>query len=442
MLLAAGATALAVVAAHYAVNSTQDQWAGTVTASAITPLNFETAGYIQTLLVQPGQKVRAGQVLATENTSVVQAQLTDAKTALDSDEAIEAADQSAVAADQARVKALLAPQVPSAQAAADALDVTKAEEQLSDAQKEQTESAAVESASVAQAIATLHAYRAQLSSDTSQMSEECPVMPPPQWDATRCYTLANEVSRDQVEATDEQGIVSVVQAEATRSALETSAQVSQAEFAVQLAQQEYAVQSAPASPSTVDDSESFLARDQAQVLKDQSQVDVDKEAVTSDEIALSHLAITAPTNGVVLAVDGEVGALADSSGVRQYGDQGAQSVQDSTGLFSVLPPAPEASRSTSTSSGELPVIEVRAESGWLVTARVPENELNRFPFGRHADVTIAAANVTGIQASVWTVEQVPVVVSGSVYYNVILKISYSTLPVNVLSGMTADVTLS
>jgi len=442
VLLAVGTSILAGVAVLGAESASQKQYTGVVTAASVTPLNFQSSGAVENVMVHPGQLVNQGQILATQSTVQARVQLAAAQAALSNDQSIQVADQAAVTADQARVSGELAPQLQVAQAQQDQLQVTKAQDQVGQAQQQAASSAAVDQQNIDQVNAVMQSDQSKLSTDTATYAEQCLTSPPPSFTQTQCADLKAQTASDQSTLTDQQGLATSVQAQATQTAAQDAGAVSQAQISLQMAQGLDAVQSAPSTSSTVADAQAAMARDQAQVVRDEATISKDQEAVQTALVALYQLAVTAPFRAVVLAVNGQGGALADQSGVRLYGDTSATAAgQQDVGLFSLLPPTPQSAGTAPASNSQLPLIEIRAATGWTVTSRVPETSLNEFRPGGRATVSIPSAGVTGVRGVVSAIDPLPVVSNGSTGYNVVVRVT-SGLPVSVLSGMTADVALS
>ena len=441
VLLAVGTSVLAGVAAFGAAAVSQTQYAGVVTAASVTPLNFQSSGYVENVVVRPGQLVAQGQILATQDTVQARAQLAAAQASLTNDQSIEAADQAAVTADQSRVSSELSPQVQSAQSQEDQLQVTKAQDQVTQAQQQTSASATVDQQNIDQVDAVVQSDQSKLAADTSTYAEQCQTSPPPSYTQVQCDTLKAQMSSDQSTLTDQQGLATSVRLQATQTEAQGAGAVSQAQISLQMAQGLESVQSAPAASSTVADAQAAMARDQAQVERDKATISKDQMTVQADQLALYQLAVTAPFNAIVLAVNGQVGTLADQAGVRLYGDTSATSAgQQDSGLFSLLPPTPQATGSTPSANSEMPLIEIRAVSGWTVTSRVAETSLGEFTPGRRAAVTIPSAGVAAVKGVVSAVDPLPIVANGSTGYNVVVRVT-SELPARVLSGMTADVAL-
>jgi macrolide-specific efflux system membrane fusion protein len=441
VLLAVGTSVLAGVAAYGAVSVSQTQYAGVVTAASVTPLNFQSSGYVENVVVRPGQLVTQGQVLATQNTVQARAQLAAAQASAANDQLIETADQAAVTADQSRVGGELSPQVQSAQSQQDQLQVTKAQDQVAQAQQQATASATVDQQNIDQVNAIVQSDQSKLSADTSTYSEQCQTSPPTSYTQVQCDALKAQMTADQSTLTGQQGLAASVRAQATQTAAQDAGAVSQAQISLQMAQGLESVQSAPAASATVADAQAAMARDQAQVERDKATSSKDQETVQADQLALYQLAVTAPFNAIVLAVNGQVGTLADQAGVRLYGDTTATSAgQQDTGLFSLLPPTPQAGGTAPAANSQLPLIEIRAANGWTVTSRVPETSLSQFTPGRRATVSIPSAGVTTVKGVVSAIDPLPVVAGGSTGYNVVVRVT-GALPASVLSGMSADVAL-
>jgi HlyD family secretion protein len=444
VFLGVGATVFAAIAAHSAVTTSQTQYSGVVIAATVTPLNFQSEGYVQTIAVQPGQDIKKGQVLATQNAALAQAGLTAAQTALKDDQATMAADQAAVVADKARVTEYQNPTLAGALLNQDSLQVAKAQQQVQQAQLAQQQTNAVNAQQVTQAQNVLTADQTQSTDDSQTLATQCPTSPPPWYQVASCNALQAQVNRDQLAVTDQQGLLSVVKANATKSSSQTSGNVALSQVALQLAESSQSVQGSPADPAVVAEAQASVARDQAQVERDNAAVAKDQQDIATAQLALSQLELTAPSDGVVLSVGGEVGTLADYSGVRQYGDQSSSSSSSPSAapseLFSLLPPAPQNSSASSNSDATDPMIMVRDLGSWQVTSKVSEGDLGRFRLGRKATISIHSANLSNIPAAVTQIEQLPIVSNGSVFYNVDFTLS-AVLPANVLSGMTADVRL-
>jgi multidrug efflux pump subunit AcrA (membrane-fusion protein) len=104
MLLAATVGSVAGVVTFHSAVSAATRFSGQVVPAHAYYLNFAAAGPVLALNVQPGAQVTAGQVLATESSTVAQANLTAAQAAVTADQAAvaEAESQNPAALEQAR----------------------------------------------------------------------------------------------------------------------------------------------------------------------------------------------------------------------------------------------------------------------------------------------------------------------------------------------------
>ena len=214
MLLAFGTAILAGVAVLGAESGSQKQYTGVVTAASVTPLNFQSSGTVENVMVHPGQLVNQGEVLATQSTVQARVQLAAARATLTDDQSIQVADQAAVTADQARVNGDLAPQLQAAQAQQDQLQVTKAQDQVGQAQQQAANSATVDQQNIDQVNAVMQSDQSKLSADTATYAEQCLTSPPPSFTQTQCAALKAQTASDQSTLTDQQGLAASVQAQA------------------------------------------------------------------------------------------------------------------------------------------------------------------------------------------------------------------------------------
>jgi hypothetical protein len=126
LLLAAVVTA-GVWVVRSAFFGSPSAFAAVIEPPSITYLQFPSEGQIAQVEVHPGEVVKRGQVLGTQNTTLAQLRLSY-------DQASLAVDQAAVASDQAIAAAL--PKTQSAQQHSLSLEVTLAQQQLSGAESE------------------------------------------------------------------------------------------------------------------------------------------------------------------------------------------------------------------------------------------------------------------------------------------------------------------
>lgn len=85
--------AVASVVSYHAVTAQAPSFSGQVTPAHAYFLNFPNSGLVQTVTVHPGQSVKSGQVLATQNGNVARAQLKADQAAIKADQAALVADK-------------------------------------------------------------------------------------------------------------------------------------------------------------------------------------------------------------------------------------------------------------------------------------------------------------------------------------------------------------
>lgn len=123
---------------------------GTIEPVTNLDLSFGSTGLVSTVNVQPGQSVKAGQVMATLNTTSLQAQVTQAEASVASDESKLSTDQSGPTASS----------IQSAQA-----QVTNAQNALAAAQQNLTDTQASNTITLTQAQVAINQAETTLSND-------------------------------------------------------------------------------------------------------------------------------------------------------------------------------------------------------------------------------------------------------------------------------------
>ena len=232
---------------------------GSVASSMVDELNFSSAGTVTAVKVATGDKVSAGQVLATIDDSTLKVQLATAQANL-------TAAQARLALDKAG---------PTAATVASARDaISQANLQLSTARQSLSDTYAQNSQSIAQATSAVSAAKATLATDEAAVPVD-----------------SAKVQADQQAVTTAEGALSAAQLKATLAAHQAQSQVSSASLGVTTAQHNYDLKIVPATAA---------------------QIASDEAAVASAEQALSTLqqggaTITAPAAGTVTAVNLVVG---------------------------------------------------------------------------------------------------------------------------------------
>jgi arylsulfatase len=374
--------------------------AGVVEAQSVAQLNFGAAGTIAQIDVQPGHRVQAGAVLATEASSALTVAL--------------ASDQAKLASDQAALQQTLQPiRPPQSQQLQDQVDQAKSA--LAAAQVKLRDVINTENADVASAQTQVQAASNTLLADQQSASADaatCASAPVngPSSQVAACQAQARQVTVDW-------GVLSTAQAAyqqavATRQADidDASSAVSEARTALATAQAGQAVGLQPGTTASVSDDRATIAKDQATIAKDQA--------------ALSQTVLRAPFTGMVGSVNGVAGEVASPDGVRAPALPAALPQPPSSGI-SIFPQAPQ--QQTQNQAGLLPVITVDSIQSKIVI-QVDESDIDAIHPGQHAQVSLPAFPGATFAAEVRDVEPSAVYVSGRPYYLVDLVLSSNRHP--------------
>lgn len=306
-----------------------------VQPSGVIYLNFPDMGSVSGLRVHPGEVVRRGALLATQDATLVKLQL--------------AYDQATLAVDSADLAALQSPTLQSAQQKQQALSIDLAEQELNSAQS----------------------------------------------------ALA-KAANPQEQAADQ-------------------SQVAEAQTKLALAENGQNLGQAGGSATSVAAAQAAVARDQS--------------AIASDQVALKQANLAAPVAGVVAEVGGSVGDLAGPEGV--VGSVSGPQPLPASPTFQLFPVANQSPASRD-QSAYTPLVTLYGNRAWQVVAQVPESQVGRFRIGQRISVRVDN-HPRRVPARVIDVQPAPVVLSGSVYYDVTCRLTAD--PPRLLAGMSADVTL-
>jgi multidrug efflux pump subunit AcrA (membrane-fusion protein) len=409
---------LGVIAAIYTVNAvtqSQQTFPAVVSASKVYDLNFANTGRVTAINVKVGQRVTAGQPLASQDTATLASQV--------------AADETAVTADTAQVAEAQTPQLTGAQREQDALQLEQAQTALANAHSQLASADASGKASVANAQLTVTADQSLADQDKVQYQQGCPSGPvPPPANATpvqvsaftHCQDLQLQLNKDLTTLALAQADVPVAQAGSQQSANAAQAAVNTAQAAVNLAENQQALQSAPSNSAT-------LAQAQANLTQAQSQLAQAKQA-------LQQATLVAPGSSVVAEVYGAAGEYLGPDGVHQYQAPPALPTNQSQG-FQLFPSQPSSGGASTSATGTEPVVELIGGQQQIV-AQIPESDVSRLPVGHRGSIRISALNMT----TTGVVTEVVLNASraaNAVTYDVVFNLD-GTLP-GLLPGMSATV---
>jgi multidrug resistance efflux pump len=180
--------------------------------------------------------------------------------------------------------------------------------------------------------------------------------------------------------------------------------------------------------------------DQAQIASENAQMATDQAQLDTDRMKLAATEIVAPSAGVIVAANGELGEAVTSSGIRGYAGSGQQTSGQQQPQFSLLPEGPQSTGHTSQSESSLPVIVLRVSSTWSVIAFVPENSVSNIKAGQPVTVSVPAARIKNVQGQIQEVMPEPVASSTGPLYQALISIS-GNVPNPPLDGMAANVEL-
>lgn len=309
---------------------------GNLSPVAETDLNFGSSGKVTAVDVQAGQQVSAGQVLATLDATQLQDSLSIAQANLSSAQAKLSLDQAG----------------PTAQNLASAeAQVSNARTTLQNSETAYNDTVAVNQQAVTQAQDAYQAAQSQYTNDG------CPSSPKPG---------ANCTQDQSVESQDYNAWQAAI----------TKGQQSDDQAQGQVAVARVQLQSAQAALSALEQGST-----PQQIQMDQSQVQIDQVNVNSAQTALNQASITAPTGGVVSAINIAVGDVVGSSGGGSSGSSGSSSASGSSG-----------SGSGSGSSSSTPAISIITPGSFEVTGTVSDALVDEIAVGQKAQVTVAGSS--------------------------------------------------
>jgi HlyD family secretion protein len=416
-------TVMAVVATVLTVNSVTaaaQSFPATVTTSKVYDLNFTNSGTVSAVLVKVGDRVKAGQVLATQAASSLQTEL--------------AADQATVKADREVLTQAGSPNLTAAQVQQDDLQVQQAQTAVNNADSALQSAEATGKANVAASQTTVSSAQSQESADSTAYAQACPNGPvapganlfgtqlqAAQTAFTHCQDMQLAVSQDQSALSKAQAGLPVTQAQAQQAIDEAQANVNTAQSQLNTAQYQQTLQSSPGTASAQAQAQAALNQAESQLAQVQSQVNATQ--------------IVAPDAGVVTEVFGTTGETLGPGGVHVYQPPAGLPADQSSG-FSLFPSQPSSQGSSGSSqSGSEPLIEV-VGGRQQIMAQIPESEVASVQAGKAATVTISALHATA-SGRVTQLGLSPTRASSGVTYDVIVTLDRTVS--GLLPGMSATV---
>ena len=382
--LVAGALVVLGTAVNDLLLSSPLSAAGVVEPTEDAQLNMPTTGTISGIDVHVGEVVHAGQVLATQDTSAVDARLT-------ADQAKLTADQATLAQEHAGGQPTQVQQLQD--------QVAAAQTAQSSAQQKLDGVTATTDAEVSAAQAKIRTDQSLLTSDQQTYQDdipECTSATPP----ATCGSDQRQVQVDQGNLTSDQDALSQAQADQQSQLTVAQAGVAQAAAAVTTAQATLTAGNAPATAEQVAATEAAIQQDDA--------------AIAADRGKMAQSVVTAPFDGVVTAVNGTDGEIVSSEGVRQATSPAALAPSQTTGI-QIFPQGPQSGSTSAPTYAALITLD-SAQNQMVV--QVPETSISQVRVGQRASATLPAEPGTTLTAVVSQIEPTPVTQSGETYFRV------------------------
>jgi arylsulfatase len=355
---------------------------GVVQPTTEAQLNMSATGPIASLPVHVGQLVRAGQVLASQDTTAITAKLS--------------ADRSKLAADQAMLQ--------QQQAGTQTVQLQQLKDQVSTAQVSQitaqqklNQTEVTTDASVAAAQAQVQADQSLLNADQQTYQDEepqCLSATPP----AACGSDQRQVQVDQGNLMSAQSGYNQALAQQQAQIGAAQSGVTQATAAVSTAQAALAVGSAPATAQEIAGTQAAIEQDNANI--------------ATDNTHLAQAVLIAPFSGVVSSINGSVGEVATSQGIRQATAPGSVSQPSSSGI-QIFPQGPQ--NQTTPAPNYAALVSLESTQTKLVV-QVPETDIHQIHTGQKAEASLPAVSGSTMSASVTQIEPTPVTQSGQTYF--------------------------
>jgi multidrug resistance efflux pump len=182
------------------------------------------------------------------------------------------------------------------------------------------------------------------------------------------------------------------------------------------------------------------AADNTQLATDNAQLAEDNARLATDRMRMTATEIVAPSDGVVVAANGQPGEDVTASGIRDYTNASGQVAAQQQPQFSLLPEGPQPVRHTAAGGSSLPVIALRISSEWQVVALIPEGSVQSIKPGQPVTISVPAARISDVRGQFEEVLPNPQTSSGSTLYQAVIAIT-GTVAEPPFDGMAADVRL-
>ncbi len=178
----------------------------------------------------------------------------------------------------------------------------------------------------------------------------------------------------------------------------------------------------------------------AQLSAANAQLALDQAQLATDSMKIVTAEIVAPSAGVIVAANGQVGQTVTTSGIRIYEADSQEQSAAQGPAFSLLPEGPQTGRKVSESASAVPVFALRTSINWQVIVLIPESAVARVRAGQGVAISVPADHIKDVPGQVSDVLPTPTPTSAGVVYQAVVNITGHAAIVP-LNGMTADVEL-
>jgi multidrug efflux pump subunit AcrA (membrane-fusion protein) len=182
------------------------------------------------------------------------------------------------------------------------------------------------------------------------------------------------------------------------------------------------------------------ANQQAEIAAAQAQLAEDQAQLATDKLKLAETEIVAPSDGTVVALNGQPGETVSTAGVKDYAADSQQVSGTQRPEFSLLPEGPQSVKQNGKSQSDLPVVALRTSDSWQVVAFIPEASVSGMNSGTHVTIDVPAAHITAMAGTIEEVLPNPVSTTQGVVYQAVVTVT-GHAPGLPLDGMAANVQL-
>jgi multidrug efflux pump subunit AcrA (membrane-fusion protein) len=180
--------------------------------------------------------------------------------------------------------------------------------------------------------------------------------------------------------------------------------------------------------------------DSTQLSAANAQLALDQAQLATDSMKILTAEIVAPSAGVIVAANGQVGQTVTTSGIRDYEADSQEQSAAQGPAFSLLPEGPQTGRRINASASAVPVFALRTSINWQVIVLIPESAVARVRAGQRVAISVPADHIKDVPGQVSDVLPTPTPTSAGVVYQAVVNIT-GHAPIVPLNGMTADVEL-